>query len=64
MCNKKNRSGDISFVRFISKGEVLCIKTSFRVRKMSFSLFGIKEVFILFVRDLLYNDFNDKEEEL
>lgn len=64
MCNKKNRAGDISFVRFISKGEVLCIKTSFRVRKMSFSLFGIKEVFILFVRDLWYNDFNDKEEEL
>lgn len=64
MCNKKNRSGDISFVRFISKGEVLCIKVSFGVRKMSFSLFGIKEVFVLFVRDLLYNDFNDKEEEL
>lgn len=64
MCNKKNRSGDISFVRFISKGEVLCIKAFFGVRKMSFSLFGIKEVFVLFVRDLLYNDFNDKEEEL
>lgn len=64
MCTKKNRSGDISFVRFISKGEVLCIKASFGVGKMSFSLFGIKEVFVLFVRDLLYNDFNDKEEEL
>ena len=46
------------------QGEVLCIKASFGVRKMSFSLFGIKEVFVLFVRDLLYNDFNDKEEEL
>lgn len=39
-------------------------KGVFRSEEDVFSLFGIKEVFVLFVRDLLYNDFNDKEEEL